>query len=88
MINITKCGRCNAKIIFLKQEWTAKNPRPKPNPINVEPSDNGNILPSIGSGTYKILSGQELEEFKEQGNKLHLSHFATCPKAKDFRSKK
>jgi len=85
---MTECGACGALIYFLKSAPTDKNPNPKPNPINSEPSPNGTIQIYPEDGIYKILKKADAEKAHLNGEPLHISHFATCDQAKTFRSDK
>ena len=86
---VQSCKRCGCQIVFMTQKPTRKNPNPKANPIERLPSDNGNILIDWSNLTYQIVSNEEIEKSKRLPNppKLHLSHFASCKFASDFRRK-
>jgi hypothetical protein len=68
-------------------ESTAENPNPRPNPLDAEPTILGNIQINE-NGRYKVLTKFALEVARTKNQKLYTSHFATCPNAKKFRSKK
>lgn len=71
---IKQCGSCGEPIWWLKSDKTGK-----PAPIEVKPSDTGNIAVNLLSGEYHIVPAI----FRaEQVVPLHLNHFATCPQAK------
>lgn len=79
------CRRCPAPIIFAVQNPTKKNPHPKPNPLNAEPSPEGNLRLDKQTMRYDVLTGDALEEAKQNGEELYLSHFANCPARQLFR---
>lgn len=54
----------------------------KPAPIEVKPSDDGNIL--ITGDTYEVVTKDEREKAKQRGFVLRKNHFATCEFAKSF----
>ena len=74
------CRSCDAPIFMLKHAETGKY-----NPINVEPAPNGNLSLDLEKETYRLLSGPVLQVAQESGCDLHISHFATCKFAKQYR---
>ena len=78
----TSCGSCGAPIVW------AKTQRGERMPIDAEPSDTGNVLltgqpPQRRAG---VLSRGQAEGARAVGQRLHLSHFATCPHAGSHRA--
>ena len=67
------CKGCGANI-----DWH-KTADGKNVPVDPEPVPNGNLHFEAGLVVYGKAT---------DGRKLYVSHFATCPKAADFRKKK
>ena len=80
MPDVAHCRSCNARII-----WT-KGSTGRANPVDAEPSEKGNIQ-ILAEGTAVYLKADEAEAARQRGEKLHLSHFATCPNAAKHRKK-
>jgi hypothetical protein len=78
------CRRCPAPIVFAKQNATARNPYPANNPLNALPDERGNLRLNRETMTYDVLTGDELRAARSSGEKLYLSHFATCAHAREF----
>ena len=76
---MTKCRSCNAEIM-----WKLNNSSRQIAPIDAEPSDQGNIRSLLG-GEYAVLTGAELTEARQNGEKLHTNHFQTCTNPKDWK---
>lgn len=74
-----QCRACDAEIWWLEHLTTGKRA-----PIDVEPSTDGNVLPSLGDFQYRIATAAERAEMGPR-RKLHRNHFQSCPNAKDFR---
>lgn len=53
-----------------------------PAPIEVQPSDDGNIL--VTGTRYEIVPKEEREKVKLRGFVLRKNHFATCAYARSF----
>ena len=62
-----------------------KNPNPKPNPIEVAPAKDGNLVVDATRGLYRFATGNEKEMAHLYGRNLYISHFSRCPAAKEFR---
>lgn len=80
-----KASTCQARIIFARPEGTdASKPAV---PYNADPSILGTtLLEGFGpTPTGRYIA--KVDRGKYEG-KLHVSHFATCPVAKTFRSRK
>lgn len=77
---VTVCRSCGASIIW------AKGATGKLNPLDAEPSARGNIrLTDDRRAIY--LPTDHAARARDEGEKLHLSHFATCPSAATHRKK-
>lgn len=80
---MSECRSCGAEI-----EWVVVSKSGKNMPIDVIPTDTGNIakLPTTDAAT-----GNKLVEYVMQGGmlgdhrELYVSHFATCPNADQHR---
>lgn len=72
---MSSCSKCYAAI-----RW-AKTPKGKSIPIDAMPSEDGkaNVVLS------RDLLGDQLATVVKPGEGTHVSHFATCPYAKEFR---
>lgn len=78
------CSKCHAKIVFRRQVTypdAELKQGARSNPIDAEPSENGNILLLSDGQSYQIVPPGERESYKGE---LHVSHYATCKYAKDF----
>jgi len=75
------CKSCNAPIVW------AITPKGKRAPIDAEPSDKGNIRIQTDAAApiAHYLSEIELAAARASGERLHLSHFVTCPQAAQHR---
>lgn len=69
------CGSCGEPVYWLRNDNTNK-----PAPIEVKPSDAGNIV--ISSISYHIVPLSLRQQARDKGLSLHLNHFVTCPQAK------
>lgn len=74
------CRSCAARMLW------ATTPSGKANPLDVEPSSEGNVLlmapfnVRVGDSALAVtLSGDALEWARGLGLQLRTSHFATCP---------
>lgn len=74
-----ECRSCGATVL-----WCFQRNSKRWMPVDVEPVPTGNIR-VFGDGLMVVLKGDELEQYREAGMKLHLSHFATCPEASAWR---
>jgi hypothetical protein len=81
---VTTCRSCGAAI-----RWLKIVPGGKSMPVDNEPHAEGNIIPGLG-GTATVLSGAVLLAVRERkpDEPLYRSHFATCPDAEAWRSKR
>lgn len=75
------CSSCGAKILW------AKTPSWRTIPIDAEPSPEGNIRlgGEPGNRYATILSGEQAASVRGFGEKLYVTHFATCPNAAKHR---
>lgn len=89
---MSKCASCGAPVLWLNHRDTGK-----PAPIDVSPSENGNvILFGVAEGPtddpvwtgYAVLAGEQLEQYRANQTPLRTSHLATCRDAVKFRSPK
>ncbi len=74
--------RCNMPMIWLKHKTTGKA-----NPIDLKPVANGNLLIDEERRLYRLATTDEIAKAKRIGKPLYISHFSTCPFAKEFRRK-
>ncbi len=75
---VRKCSKCGAPIVWAKHFKTGKA-----NPIDADPVEKGNIVLN-DDGTYRVVAP---DAPIRDGAKLFVSHFMTCPNAKDFRNR-
>jgi hypothetical protein len=75
-----KCRSCKAPIAWVLMMGSGKS-----NPLDPEPSPKGNVVVSK-DGQACAVSASEADRLRtEEGASLYLSHFATCPQAKQFK---
>jgi hypothetical protein len=67
------CRACPAPVIWAHHKVTNK-----PNLLDSQPADDGNLLFDEHTRLYEVLTSDDLKQAKEQGIKLYISHFATC----------
>lgn len=77
-MRIGSCRGCGTRTMMARY---AKPPHRKA-PIEVEPSDDGNIL--VTGESYAILNPEERQRAKDRGFVLRKNHFATCKFARSF----
>lgn len=80
-----KCRSCSAPVFFAASRSAANHP------FDAEPSEAGNVrvIPAPGGGFRAVvLSGDRLDTARERGMPLYTSHFATCPDADTWRTKR
>jgi hypothetical protein len=83
---MAECKSCRANV-----RWVTLQPSGKRNPIDPSPAPTGNIkLVGVNDWTQEavVLSGLTLDQARANGTPLYLSHFATCPNAKQHRAKR
>jgi hypothetical protein len=85
---IVKCRSCRAPIIWATMKSGKKNP------IDAEPAETGNVKLTEGTDaeghpvvTAEVVKKEDLAAFRDAGELLHLSHFASCPKSAFHRKK-
>lgn len=73
---VRNCRSCHCRVYWLTNDMTARIA-----PIDVElPKDGkGNVVVNLADHTYRVLSPAKVAALGSEG--LHVSHFATCPKA-------
>jgi hypothetical protein len=76
-----KCRSCGASLLWVIMRGTGRA-----NPLNPEPSPNGNIVltdrvATNGSPIATAAAAPNSDQVR------YVSHFATCPKAKSFRKR-
>lgn len=73
MTTIQRCTACNARLVYLAHVRTGKIA-----PIEVDPSEDGNIVFDT-DGRYRMLKkGEETTRARRK------NHFSTCPDANRF----
>lgn len=80
MPEIEHCRSCKAPVI-----WCRLQPIGAVTPIDAEPCEHGNIALSMVKGE---VIGRVLKKGEEYPHPRRTSHFATCPQAKQWRTKK
>jgi len=80
-MRIGNCECCGAAIMMVCHAKTGKKA-----PIEVQPSEDGNIL--VTGNTYEVVPKEEREKVRRRGFILRKNHFATCAHAKLFAKKK
>lgn len=77
------------------ERWTCECGKPlvgarskngKVSPINVEPSEDGNVLLHKRAGEVSawVLAGDTLAKAREAGVELRLNHWADCPMRDEY----
>jgi hypothetical protein len=82
----TNCKSCGAEIVFASSLTSGKTM-----PIDVAPSDKGNIelQETWGGVYYRVVPKQERDNpTLLTPQELHLAHFVTCPYASHHRKGK
>ena len=79
-MKIGTCEKCDAQLMMVRHVRTNNKA-----PIEVQPSDDGNIL--VTGDTYEILSKEDREKARLRGFVLRKNHFATSAHAKLFAKK-
>jgi hypothetical protein len=83
---MNRCRSCPAPVLWAKHKDTGKS-----NPLDLEPSPQGNCLVSMDDHSetvYEMLTGDDLDRAKAQCLALYISHFATCPNSRQHRREK
>lgn len=82
------CRACRAPV-----RWAITN-NGKRSPLDDEPSREGNVALLMAQGERStidfavVLTGQALARCQQEGVLLRTPHFATCPRAGEFRKPK
>lgn len=74
-----RCAACGAHLVWATNAKTGRKM-----PLDRDASDRGNVW-LRKTGFAEVLGKQAAEEARRQGEKLYTSHFATCPRAAEFR---
>ena len=77
IMKVGNCQKCQAEVVMVRHKRTRNLA-----PIEVQPSDDGNIL--ITGDEYEIVPKDEREKVRRRGFVLRKNHFATCAFAKSF----
>lgn len=75
------CDSCGIEVVFLEHIRTLRLA-----PIELAEDPDGNIGINLVDGTYMILNKATREAAVAAGKRLHVNHFARCPKAAWHRS--
>lgn len=73
------CRSCGAPVLWVRTE------RGKLMPLDVFPSDAGNVSIDTPDQRATVLTGLFLENARRGHATLYKSHFASCPKADEHR---
>lgn len=78
---MARCRSCEARIVW------AVTPAGRRIPLDPDPVEGGNVLlaPAIASPSGAVARVLTNDERAAHVGPLHVSHFATCPKAKAHR---
>jgi hypothetical protein len=80
---MAQCKSCGADVL-----WVKLIPHNRLNPVNPTPTREGNIrMLGVRKAVARVLSKADLAEAALATEELYTSHFATCPNAKQHRSK-
>jgi hypothetical protein len=71
---------CSCGAVF---EWIEHHRTHKLAPIEVQPSEAGNIL--VFGPVYLVVPPKDRAEYLKRGDQLRVNHFARCPYATRFR---
>lgn len=80
------CDGCGKEVIFLYCK-NGKQISMKANPIEAAPHPKGNLVIDRANMVYRNATAQEIEFARTHKKNLYISHFAECPKRKEFRNK-
>lgn len=78
--NRGNCRSCGARILWRRSRLTRRR-----HPIDVEPHPDGNIRVIDASWCDVLVRERRNAQGSEMAERLHLSHFATCPNAERHR---
>jgi len=86
---MSACKSCGAEV-----RWAVSESTNKRMPLDYRPSLDGNIALRDGEDPFgdryaRVIGNREvLDQMRAEGASLYTSHFATCPNAKQHRSKR
>lgn len=72
------CSSCKAEI-----RWVTMQDSKKWQPLNVVPTEGGTIV--VMGDKARVLKRADRQRYLGAGNRLYVSHFATCKYAKKHR---
>ncbi|MEZ5152095.1 hypothetical protein [Rhodococcus zopfii] len=77
-----KCRSCRHQIVW------AQTVNGKAMPLDVEPSERGNVAVDLVFGVLHagVVSGPDRDSLRAAKRPLYLSHFTTCPHADNWRN--
>lgn len=75
---MSRCRGCGREILW------ATTARGRPMPLDPEP-DPGKGRVSLRANQATVLGGHDLATAQRQGDDLYVPHWATCPRAADFK---
>jgi hypothetical protein len=78
-MKIDHCGSCGAPIIWADTRHGRKMP------VDAEPSPNGNVELRTVGGVVLATVGDAVLSLPGMAGTMHMSHFATCPHASEWR---
>lgn len=80
---MSQCRSCGAEVL-----WVKLIPHNRLNPLNPTPTREGNIrMLGQRKAVARVLGKEDMATAKLASEELYTSHFATCPNAKQHRSK-
>lgn len=80
---MSQCRSCGAEVL-----WVKVVPMGRLMPVDAEPKEAGNMrMLGERNAVAKVLNKVDLQDARNASEKLYASHFATCPNAKQHRSK-
>lgn len=82
---VQQCRSCRAPIV-----WSVTKHAGKRLPLNPKPSPMGNVRVELNSSVLyaELVLAAYREALLAEGQPLYVSHFATCPNAKNWRNRR
>ena len=77
---MTSCKRCGARVLFGRMQSSGKMA-----PFDASPSEKGNAVIVTPATENEPPIMRVLKKGEAANGPRYVSHFATCPNAKDFR---